>query len=134
MENNIPEQFHTALDIHDAGYDPVVVIISPPRCSSTAFSRIFWQHPAIRYYAHEPFEVTYYRNQGLDYVVEQLQHPLDLAAIDAARVIDPVPTGANGFANGAIRRGRAGIRIGITNRNLSIGNAWRVPRHGGTRP
>ncbi len=59
----------------------VVVIISPPRCSSTAFARVFWEHPWVRYYSHEPFEVTYYDNEGLDAVASKLESPLDLAQV-----------------------------------------------------
>ncbi|WP_420641075.1 hypothetical protein [Candidatus Leptofilum sp.] len=60
----------------------VYVIISPPRCSSTAFSRVFWEQPSIRYYSHEPFEVTYYDDEGLASVLEKLNKPLDLLNIE----------------------------------------------------
>ena len=62
-------------------YENIYVIISPPRCSSTAFSRVFWEQPSIRYYSHEPFEVTYFEGAGLDEVVEKLKDPLDLHPI-----------------------------------------------------
>lgn len=61
----------------------VHVIVSPPRCGSTAFARVFWEHPTVRYYCHEPFEVTYYQQAGLDAVAEKLAAPLDLAALGA---------------------------------------------------
>mgnify|MGYP002713077333 CR=1 FL=1 len=57
-------------------------IVSPPRCSSTAFSRVFWEQPSIRYYSHEPFEVVYYENKEIPSVVEKLDHPLDLLNIE----------------------------------------------------
>jgi hypothetical protein len=63
------------------GYDEVYVIVSPPRCSSTAFARVFWEEPSIGFYAHEPFEVTYYLEQGLDEVVEKLDNPLDIRSL-----------------------------------------------------
>lgn len=59
-------------------YDHIYAIVSPPRCSSTAFSRVFWEHPSVRYYSHEPFEVTYYMNQDLQQVYQKLLQPLDL--------------------------------------------------------
>jgi hypothetical protein len=59
-------------------YDQIYVIISPPRCSSTAFARVFWELPSVRYYAHEPFEGTYFMKQGLDSVLDNLQNPIDL--------------------------------------------------------
>ena len=62
-------------------YDNIFVIISPPRCSSTAFSRVFWEQPTIRYYSHEPFEVMYFEGAGLEQVIEKLKDPLDLHPI-----------------------------------------------------
>ena len=63
-----------------ARYPEIVVIISPPRCSSTAFARVFWEHPEVRYYCHEPFEVTYYDDAPLADVAAKLEAPIDLAA------------------------------------------------------
>jgi hypothetical protein len=62
-------------------YDDVYVILSPPRCSSTAFARVFWEQPSVRYYAHEPFEGTYFMSQNLDSALENLRNPLDLRDI-----------------------------------------------------
>lgn len=62
-------------------YDQVYVIVSPPRCSSTAFARVFWELPSVRYYAHEPFEGTYFMGQDLDYVLNNLSNPLDLLEV-----------------------------------------------------
>jgi hypothetical protein len=62
-------------------YEDIYVIVSPPRCSSTAFSRVFWEQPSIRYYSHEPFEVTYFGDSKLNKVIEKLEHPLDLLPI-----------------------------------------------------
>ncbi len=66
-------------------YADIYVIVSPPRCSSTALSRVFWEHPSIRYYSHEPFEVVYYWNEGVDAVFEKLEQPLDLQNVKSAR-------------------------------------------------
>lgn len=60
----------------------IYVIISPPRCSSTAFSRVFWEQPTIRYYSHEPFEVTYYDGKELTAVAHKLNKPLDLLNVE----------------------------------------------------
>jgi len=59
-------------------YDDIYVIVSPPRCSSTAFARVFWEQPSIRYYAHEPFEGMYFMGHDLNYVIDNLRDPLDL--------------------------------------------------------
>lgn len=66
-------------------YDNVYVVVSPPRCSSTAFSRVLWEHPAIDYYNHEPFAATYHKGLGLDDVLARLQSPLSLQQIRASR-------------------------------------------------
>jgi len=65
-------------------YENIYVIVSPPRCSSTAFSRVFWEQPSIRYYSHEPFEVTYFEDSTLNEVIEKLEHPLDLLPIKSS--------------------------------------------------
>ena len=54
------------------------VIVAPPRSSSTALARVFWERPEVRYYSHEPFEVTYYRGRGVERVLEKLSSPVDL--------------------------------------------------------
>lgn len=69
-------------------HDDVFVIVSPPRCSSTAVARLLWEHPSVRYYCHEPFEVTYYEGQGLDAVSRKLAEPLDLSGL-TSRPPDP---------------------------------------------
>lgn len=62
-------------------YSDVYVIVSPPRCSSTAFARVFWEQPSVRYYCHEPFEVSYYQGSGLEEVAAQIAAPLDLSRL-----------------------------------------------------
>jgi hypothetical protein len=62
-------------------YDQIYVIVSPPRCSSTAFARVFWELPSVRYYAHEPFEGTYFLGQEIDSALDNLKHPLDLQEV-----------------------------------------------------
>ena len=70
-------------------YEAVYVIVSPPRCSSTAFARVFWEHPTVHHYSHEPFEVTYYRGEKLHRVVEKLKQPLDLRLINNLPADEP---------------------------------------------
>jgi hypothetical protein len=85
MIQNYQDVLPGLLDEIRSRYDAVYVIVSPPRCSSTAFARVFWEHPSVRYYCHEPFEVTYYMNEGLSEVAAKLFMPLDLMAIDPGR-------------------------------------------------
>lgn len=71
------------LNVVKEKYSHIYAIISPPRCSSTAFARVFWEHPSIRYYSHEPFELTYYAEAGIEKVHQKLLNPLDLCAINS---------------------------------------------------
>lgn len=76
-ENSLPVEFAKYRGRHERIY----VIVSPPRCSSTAFARVFWEQPSVRYYYHEPFETTYYKDEGLPEVIAKLDAPLDLTTI-----------------------------------------------------
>ncbi len=78
MQSSSPQSKFEAIKEH---YDDIYVIVSPPRCSSTAFARVFWEQPSIRYYAHEPFEGTYFMGLDLNYVIDNLRNPLDLRDI-----------------------------------------------------
>jgi hypothetical protein len=62
-------------------YAEIYVIIAPPRSGSTALSRVFWEQPSIRYYAHEPFEIVYYQQRGVDEMLAKLRNPRDLTAV-----------------------------------------------------
>lgn len=62
-------------------YKKKYLIVSPPRCSSTAFARVFWEQPSIGYYSHEPFEAAYKKNIDLSHVVNQLEVPLNLTPL-----------------------------------------------------
>ncbi len=75
---------HASPELREATerYSDVYVIVSPPRCSSTAFARVLWQQPSVGYYSHEPFEVTYFDGGNLDSVVEKLRNPLDLNTLN----------------------------------------------------
>lgn len=66
-------------------FDKIYTIVSPPRCGSTAFARVFWEHPSVGYYCHEPFEVTYYQKDGLEVVDKLLQNPLDLSFLHSKK-------------------------------------------------
>ena len=74
---SLPEEFARYRERHERIY----VFVSPPRCGSTAFARVFWEQPSVRYYCHEPFETTYYLGEGLPQVAAKLDAPLDLTTI-----------------------------------------------------
>ncbi len=56
----------------------IIVILSPPRCASTALARFFWHQPDFRYYAHEPYETVYYEGDTSDTAQGHLLNPIDL--------------------------------------------------------
>lgn len=66
-------------------HEVILCIISPPRCASTAFCRLFWQHPDIAYYSHEPSETYYYKNAPVLDIYDQLEQPIDLNIAYAGR-------------------------------------------------
>jgi hypothetical protein len=59
-------------------HETVVVAVSPPRASSTAFARALWANPAIAHYAHEPYEAAYFANPDGVSPGETLSSPLAL--------------------------------------------------------
>ena len=59
-------------------YRDIFVIVSPPRCSSTALARIFWEQRSVRCYLHEPFDRIYHRDGGLDDVLSAFDQPIEI--------------------------------------------------------
>jgi hypothetical protein len=53
----------------------VYVLLGPPRTASTAISRILWNHPAVGWYCHEPFEPTWYEHAPVERARELLEAP-----------------------------------------------------------
>jgi hypothetical protein len=53
----------------------VLAIVAPPRTASTALARILWNHAQVGFYAHEPFEPTWYRDAGVEVAAELLESP-----------------------------------------------------------
>jgi hypothetical protein len=58
-----------------ARHGEVYVLIGPPRTASTAVSRVLWNHPAVGWYAHEPFEPTWYEHAGVARAEQLLEAP-----------------------------------------------------------
>ncbi len=59
----------------------VYVLVGPPRTASTAVSRILWNHPAVGWYSHEPFEPTWYEGAGVERAAELLGAPDPVAGL-----------------------------------------------------
>jgi hypothetical protein len=69
----------------------VLAIVAPPRTASTALSRVLWNHPAVGFYSHEPFEPCHYRDAAPGIAVELLEAPTPIAELNPSR---PEGTGA----------------------------------------
>jgi hypothetical protein len=63
----------------------VLLIVAPPRTASTALARILWNHPAVGFYSHEPFEPTWYRGAGLEVAAELLEAATPVTQLDPSR-------------------------------------------------
>lgn len=76
-----------------SAYGTRVVLVSPPRTGSTAVARLLWQHRAITHHCHEPFEASYWGNQGADSVRNCLFNPMEISTGTRVRIAD-VPRGS----------------------------------------
>lgn len=72
-----------------ARYEPVAVILSPPRSGSTVLARSLWQHHAFRYYLHEPFDRAYHDGSCRDGPVLSAETVLDRAGLGGHRERPP---------------------------------------------
>lgn len=59
----------------------VYVLVGPPRTASTAVSRILWNHAAVGWYSHEPFEPTWYERAPVERAEALLDAPEPVSAL-----------------------------------------------------
>lgn len=76
-----------------AAYRTRIVLISPPRTGSTVVARLLWQHSAIGYHCHEPFEAGYWGTDGDEALARILLHPMEVASGERVP-LERVPDGA----------------------------------------
>ena len=65
-------------------FDPIAVILSPPRCGSTVLARSLWQHRAFRWYLHEPCDQVYHLGREPEPVANGLIDCVGLSSPRAA--------------------------------------------------
>ena len=95
----------------------VLLIVGPPRTASTALARILWNHEAVGWYSHEPFEPTWYERAPLERAAELLEAP---DAVD-----DLVPA----------RPGRgSGATLVVKEMTFQVGDAFPLLASLATRP
>ena len=68
-----------------AEHSDIYVVVSPPRTASTAFARVLWNNPSIRYYAHEPFEYDYFKVPEVPRAWESAREAIDLSDFTGAK-------------------------------------------------
>jgi hypothetical protein len=59
----------------------VYVLVGPPRTASTAVSRILWNHGAVGWYSHEPFEPSWYERAPVERAEALLEAPERVAGL-----------------------------------------------------
>jgi hypothetical protein len=72
-----------------ARHSEILVVVAPPRTASTAVSRILWNHPAVGWYSHEPFEPTWYRDAPVEQALDLLEQPTPIAELNPSRAGGP---------------------------------------------
>lgn len=78
-----------------ARHREVLVLVAPPRTASTALARVLWNHPAVGWYRHEPFEPTYYEDAPAEAAVGLLEAPTPVGELNPSRAEEePDPAGA----------------------------------------
>ncbi|MFC7330747.1 hypothetical protein [Marinactinospora rubrisoli] len=76
-----------------ARFDPVLLVLSPPRCASTVLARALWNHALFRWYLHEPYDRGYHHGgDGPDPLRAALA-----ARLDRQRLAHDVSGHANGL-------------------------------------
>lgn len=69
------------LDAVRARHGEVYLLVGPPRTASTAVSRILWNHEAVGFYSHEPFEPAWYERAPVERAAELLEEPDPVASL-----------------------------------------------------
>jgi sulfotransferase family protein len=78
-----------------ARHRDVLVLVAPPRTASTALARVLWNHRAVGWYRHEPFEPTYYEDAPAEVAVRLLEEPTPVGELNPSRAgEEPDPAGA----------------------------------------
>lgn len=121
-------------------YVPSLVIISPPRSGSTAVARAFWQHPAFRWYAHEPCDSVYHRDGGSAEVVRAIAEGIDTTSVPGPEtsgngiIIKEMTFQAASLLPELIGAATLPILFIVRDPRLSIASRMRQREHGGQSP
>ena len=87
-KSNASSRWDLALERVRQRHRNIYLLVAPPRSGSTALARVFWEHPEIGHYCHEPFDAVYYKKGGLDSAGRALQHAVTVGGL--GNEADPV--------------------------------------------
>ncbi len=115
-------------------FDPVLVLISPPRSGSTAVARTFWQHPAFRWYVHEPFDRVYHQGGDERSVLAALDNPLDVGGDRNGLVLKEMSFQAGPHARTLADAANLPVVITVRDPRLAVESRMRQRRRSGQVP
>ena len=116
-------------------FDPVLLVVSPPRSGSTALARAFWQHPAFRWYVHEPFDRAYHQGGGGESVLTAMRDPIDVGDRCAGGLVLKEMTFQVGSRAGElVAAASLPVVIALRDPRLAIESRMRQRRRAGQEP
>lgn len=119
-------------------FEPVLVIISPPRCGSTVVSRALWQHPQFRWYVHEPYDRLYHKGGGRDSVRLAIANALEKTEPEAGSgrgvVVKEMTFQAGPLLPELIRAATLPIVVTVRDPRLAVLSRMRQRRRAGQEP
>jgi hypothetical protein len=116
-------------------FDPALLIVSPPRSGSTALARAFWQHPAFRWYVHEPFDRVYHHGGGEESVLTAVRDPIDVGGHGVGGLIIKEMTFQVGsYAGELVALASLPIVVALRDPRLAVESRMRQRRHAGQEP
>ncbi|MBP2327306.1 hypothetical protein JOF56_007691 [Kibdelosporangium banguiense] len=118
-----------------AQFDPVLVVLSPPRSGSTALARAFWPHPAFRWYVHEPYDLFYHQDAGSRTVLDALRGPVEVGRSGAnGLVVKEMTFQAGRYAGELAAAATLPVAVALRDPRLAIESRMRQRQRAGRRP
>jgi len=116
-------------------FDPVLVVLSPPRSGSTALARAFWPHPAFRWYVHEPYDRFYHQNADARTVLEALRDPVEVGQPGSnGLVVKEMTFQAGRYAGELVAAATLPVVVALRDPRLAIESRMRQRRRAGQEP
>ncbi len=116
-------------------FDPVLLIVSPPRCGSTALARAFWRHPAFRWYVHEPFDRVYHHGSDQQSVLAAMRAPVDVGDHGASGLVVKEMTFQIGpYAGELAAAASLPVIVALRDPRLAVESRMRQRRRAGQEP